>query len=192
MYGNGLKPLTMLRHVALTLLLCCIQSTATAAENTPLSKAIAMSEKQLFTQVMGISTAAFIARETTNSHIQMTEEEAALNHKAWDQLLDVRGVEADQYVLKMLYYYLGESTGSAVHTSLQCRRGRILADLRRIKKRGVQCEPAYQKLCADKELWKVRVEVIDEIIANKNQVTKKYCTTELYSPAVLAKPKKRK
>jgi hypothetical protein len=192
MYGNGLKPLTMLRRVALTLLLCCIQSAVIAADNTPLSKAIAMSEKQLFTQVMGVTTAAHIARETTNAEIQMTEEELELNHKAWDQLVHIRGVEADQYVLKMLYYYLGESTDSAVHTSLQCRRSRILADLRRIKKHGVQCEPAYQKICADKQLWEVRVADINKIIANNNPVTKKYCTTELYSPAVLAKPKKRK
>jgi hypothetical protein len=100
---NALKPTIMLRHVVFVLFLCCIQSAVIAADNTPLSKAMAMSEKQLFTQVMGVATAVYIARETTNAEIQMTEEEIATNHKAWDQLLDVRGVEADQYVLKMLY-----------------------------------------------------------------------------------------
>jgi hypothetical protein len=192
MYGNDLKSLTAIRCVALTLFLCCIQTTSMAADNTSLSKAMAMSEKQLFSHVMNIDIADFIAIETTNSEIKMTEEEIALNQKAWDQLLHVRGVEADQYVLKMLYYYLGESTGSAVHTSLQCRRGRILADLRRIKKRGVQCEPAYQKLCADKELWEVRVADINKIIANKNPVSQKYCNLKFYPPAVLEAPKKRK
>jgi hypothetical protein len=189
---NALKPIIMLRHVVFVLFLCCIQSAATAADNTPLSKVIAMSEKQLFSHVMNIYVADFIASEKGEKNIQLTEQELELIHKVWDQLLKERGVDADRHVLNFLNYETDETSDSNIITSIQCRRSRILADLRRIKNRGPVCEPAYQKLCVDKEVWEIRVTKINKIIANKNEVHQKYCTTELYSPAVLAKPKKRK
>jgi hypothetical protein len=191
-FRNTLKPLIKLRYAAFVLFLCCIQSVATAADNTPLSNAMAMSERQLSTHLLNNYRAHFISREKGEGRIKLTQQELDLMHSVWGQLLDIRGLEADRYVLNLLNYETDETSDSSVITSLQCRRSRILADLRRIKKRGPVCEPAYQQLCADKEVWEIRVEEINKIIANKNEVHQKYCTTELYSPAVLAKPKKRK
>lgn len=192
MYGNTVRPCLRLRCVGLMLFLFFVKNIAYASENASLLTASKMSEKQLFSYVMKITLADFVADEAKNQNFQFTPEELELSRNAWDQLLTKRGVKADQYVLQMLNYYLGESTDSNVITSLQCRRSRVLVELQRIQKRGVQCDSKYQKLCADKELWEIRVADINKILSNKNEVHQKYCTTEFHSPAVMREPKKHK
>jgi hypothetical protein len=116
-----------------------------------------------------------VSLKATNKEPTVPKLEAERASDAWNDLFSVRGVKADKYVIKFLYYYMGEGPAGEISTSLHCRRTRIMPSLRKVKTQGLQCEAKYKALCADEELWKVHIQDIDNILANKPLPDPQYC-----------------